>query len=385
MSEYQGPYYRYDLQLLEETLSRLSRTSTKHNVSIKYALKANHNEELLKVIKSHGFGIDAVSAEEIEHALALGWNGNEIVFAGSGKTRRELAYALAVNVGCINCESVEEYAIINELKAELIENSTAIALRINPDLRVDTHEKISTGEKKHKFGMSFSDALALIQRDYSICGLHFHVGSQVEDLSYFEDLSLRVRSFIDQLPKDYSLSYLNLGGGLGIDYNQPEINTIPDFEGWIVALRKYLPESRVARLTIEPGRSIVGQCGQLIGQVQYIKNEDEDGGMAILDIGMTELLRPALYGASHAISTNPKTSVYKDYTVCGPSCESSDTFGANYYLPELSSGDIVTLYSCGAYGESMRLSYNLRKPIPAYYIKRNTKTCFKNTQVKMAV
>ena len=384
MSVYQGPYYRYDLGLLEETIQEANKVAERENIQLKYALKANQNKEIVGLIKENNLGIDAVSKEEIAFALEMGWSPSAIVFAGSGKTLVEIDFAIANSIAYIHCESVEEYQIIKSIKRNYPNSNTAIALRINPNLKVGTHQKISTGEKKHKFGIAFEEALEIISNDYSISGLHFHVGSQIEDLAYFEDLSLLVRSFIDKLPEDYSLNYLNLGGGIGIDYNQPEVNPIPDFSGWMSALRKHLPQDRIKVLTLEPGRSIVGQCGKLIGQVQYIKNKQTNFAMAILDVGMTELLRPAMYGAKHAISIPPTSSVYKEYMVCGPSCESSDSFGDDYFLPELNTGDIVTIHSCGAYGESMRLSYNLKKRIPSFYVRRKNNTCFKRRDFSLA-
>lgn len=373
---YTRPYYRFDLTLLQETLTAAQSAASQHAFLLKYAMKANHESKVLAKIKAAGLGVDCVSQEEIARALALGWGPSEIVFAGSGKTIREITYALRNNIGILHCESIEEWQLVQSWKAEL-GATTLIALRINPDLRVDTHEKISTGEKKHKFGMSFSEALQIVrQHPTTIVGFHFHVGSQILDLSYFEDLSLTVRSLLSQLPPAFRLSYLNLGGGLGVDYLHPERATVADFSGWMKALRTHLPTSLIQEIVLEPGRSITAQCGTLIGEVQYIKKREEQS-IAILDIGMTELLRPVLYGSRHKITAMDDSCITERYTISGPSCESSDTFGEGYVLPTLSRGDLVTIHSTGAYGTSMRLSYNLKEPLNVLYVDQPAQTSLK--------
>ncbi len=379
---YRGPYYRYDIPRLQETLAVAMEAANVYGCELKYALKANNEKRIVKEIKQAGLGVDCVSAEEIEYALAQGWSGEDIVFAGSGKTIREIHYALSQNIAYLHCESYMEWEIVRELIDEL-GSTTRIALRINPDVKVGTHAKISTGEKHHKFGMGFEEALNILAQDSSIVGFHFHVGSQLLDMQYFEDLSLKVRSLLAKLPENYQLEYLNMGGGLGINYEQPERFPIPPFHTWMAAIRSHLPTSLIPVIYLEPGRSIVGQCGQLIGEVQYIKNRDTHP-IAILDVGMTEILRPALYGARHKIATNSDSLITESYTVSGPSCESSDTFGNNFELPTLERGDLVTIYSTGAYGSSMRLSYNLRKALPVKFVTADRTTSFKPAMHKVA-
>lgn len=372
---YLGPYYRYNLPVLQESLSVAMENAAKYKCELKYALKANNEKRILSEIKKKGLGVDCVSQEEVAFAVEMGWEPSAIVFAGSGKTIREIEYALAENIGYLNCESYEEWVIAREIVSRT-NSTTKLALRINPDIKVATHDKISTGEKHHKFGMSFEEALEIVNKDAEIAGFHFHVGSQILDMEYFEELSLTVRSLMARLPEWFSLEYLNLGGGLGINYEQPERCLIPNFEGWMKAIRKHLPTSFIETIILEPGRSIVGQCGQLIGEVQYIKNKNTNP-TAILDVGMTEILRPALYGAHHHITVNNDSLITENYTVSGPSCESSDTFGNGYTLPALERGDLVTIHSVGAYGSSMRLSYNLRAKLPVSYIETPIKTQFK--------
>lgn len=371
---YNGPYYQYDLDLLNQTLIESRNAAKSNNCRLFYALKANNEERITKIIKSSGMGVDCVSKGEIMLALNQGWRADQIVFAGSGKTIREISYALAQNIFMIHCESREEFFIVREIKKEL-DSATKIALRINPDVAVETHKKISTGERHHKFGMSFQEAFDIINEyPFLIQGLHFHVGSQILDVEYFEDLSLKVRGYIEQLPENYQLNYLNLGGGLGIDYTHPERNPIPDFHGWMGAIRKYLPTELIDEIALEPGRSIVGQCGRLIGQVQYLKHQDTDHPMAILDVGMSELLRPALYDARHRITVQKDDLIEENYTIHGPSCESSDHFGHAHRLPRLNRGDLVQIHSSGAYGSSMQLNYNLRERPCSNYVAKQVNT-----------
>lgn len=371
---YDGPFYQYDLDLLQSTLMNSQNAATKNKCKLYYALKANNEEKILNEIKSSGLGVDCVSSGEIEHAFNLGWSPSSIVFAGSGKTLAEITYALTNDIFMIHCESAQEFELVVALK-EQYRSSTSIALRINPDLSVNTHKKISTGERHHKFGMSFEEAFSIINEfPQHIAGLHFHVGSQIQELQYFEDLSLKVRSLIEQLPSTYNLSYLNLGGGLGIDYKNPERNPIPDFDGWMQAIRTHLPVSLIENISLEPGRSIVGQCGKLVGQVQYVKHENSDHPLIILDVGMSELLRPALYDARHKITCQKEDLIEESYTIHGPSCESSDHFGHSHTLPRLNRGDLVQIHSSGAYGSSMQLNYNLRKRPESKYVSGRVQT-----------
>lgn len=381
-SIYNGPFYRYDMNLLNATLSNAQQAAKLYNCEMYYALKANNENEILRAIQKHGLGVDCVTGQEIEHALRNGWNRNQIVFAGSGKTYREIEYAIREQIRVIHCESPEEWDVIKRIQKNYPESATRVALRINPDVQVNTHAKISTGERHHKFGMPFHDALSIIEKDPSIIGFHVHVGSQVLEMHFFESLSKRMREFIDLLPSSFHLEYLNLGGGLGIDYAQPDRNPIPDFYSWMKSLRKFLPFEVIEKISLEPGRSIVGQCGVLVGQVQYVKNVNFHP-LAILDIGMTEILRPALYGARHKITVQNDEFITSQYTVSGPSCESSDTFGAAYELPILSRGDLVTVHSCGAYGSSMQLRYNLRNTIPSKYVNSRVETKLKSSSKSM--
>ena len=370
---YKGPYYRYDIGLLNETISTAMKTAELYNCQLHYAIKANHEPEILKHIRRGGFGIDCVTAEEIEHAILQGWHPGSIVFAGSGKTIWEIDYALSQQIFVIHCESIEEYQYVQQ-KIKSTQSKTKIALRVNPEVISKTHGKISTGERHHKFGLTIEETKAILNNNNDVYGLHFHIGSQILDFTVFENLSLTVRGLIESLTT--RIEYLNLGGGLGVNYDNPSQDRVADFKNWFKAIRKHLPESIIRTIHLEPGRSIVAQCGSLIGSVQYIKNRGSQQ-IAILDVGMNQLMRPAMYGARHHISILGDHFITQKYTVCGPSCESSDLFGHDFELPSLNQGDIMMIHSTGAYGSSMQLNYNLRKQIPSQYINQKIITGLK--------
>ncbi|MGB0933777.1 MAG: hypothetical protein ACPGU5_05815 [Lishizhenia sp.] len=378
--DYIDPYYEYDLTLLEKTIKAAQREAKINSIKLYYAIKANHEPEILSKILDVNLGIDAVSQEEIKHSIHLGFSPDNIVFAGSGKTYREIEYALYTNIKIIHCESKEEFHIIKKLKRNL-NSMTSIALRLNPDFKVNTQEKIATGEDAHKFGLTLVEAKELIAENANdIIGFHIHVGSQIEDLAYFESLSKHIAEILDNIP-NYTPSYLNLGGGLGINYNDPIRFPIPDFQGWMQSIRKYLPESKFPEISLEPGRSLVGQCGKIIAQVQYIKKR-EKCKIALLNVGMSSLIRPMLYGAFHKMTSQNSTLVFDTYRIAGPSCESTDIFHDSYDIEKLFIGDIVEIHSTGAYGASMHLTYNLKAPIAKKFVSRNIKTNIKSSYEK---
>lgn len=300
----------------------------------------------MKKIRALNLGIDAVSGEEIRHSLNHGFKPKQIGFAGSGKTYKEIEYALFENIRIIHCESVEEFYLIQNLRKKL-NSTTPVALRLNPDFKVDTFDKISTGENTHKFGVSEAEAVKLISEyGKEIIGFHVHVGSQIENLEYFKSLSKHIANLLDRFT-NYHPAYLNLGGGLGINYKEPKKFPVPDFQGWMSAIRTYLPESKFPTLALETGRSLVGQCGKLIAQVQYIKERN-------------------------------------NCKIAGPSYESTDVFHENYTIEKLFVGDIVEIHSTGAYGSSMQLNYNLKQAIAKKFITQSTQTIIKCTHEKAA-
>jgi diaminopimelate decarboxylase len=368
----QTPHYFYDLDLLDDTLTCIKEEVKKVNFHVHYAIKANHNEVLLKHISKNGFGADCVSSGEIEYALNAGFSSDEIVFAGVGKTDAEIIYALEQNVGMLHCESLEEVVVINEIATRMNQVAT-IALRLNPNVNPLTHEKISTGLKENKFGLTSFEFNELVKLkgslpNVNIVGMHFHIGSQISDLSVFVDLCVRINEFAPLFESEIGpLTYLNVGGGLGIDYFEPDENPIPEFEAYFEVFKTCLSINKSIPVHFELGRSIVAQCGSLRTEVLYVK-KSETKNFAVLDAGMTELLRPAMYDAYHKIEklNHSVTSEDLEYDIVGPICESSDCFGKDILLPILKRGDVLTIRSCGAYAESMSLRYNGRKQIESY-------------------
>jgi diaminopimelate decarboxylase len=365
----QTPYYFYDLDLLNRTINDVEINIRKTSFKVHYAIKANNNKQVVSFIAKRNFGADCVSAGEIRLALDCGFKAGDIVFAGVGKTDEEIEYALINNIGIIHCESLEELQVVNEIAGRL-NKTPRIALRLNPDVNAKTHEKISTGFKENKFGFTGLEFEELTQTYRSltnirIIGLHFHIGSQITDLSVFIDLCKRINEIIPVYESSFGkLTYLNVGGGLGIDYHAPDENPIPDFATYFEIYATYLEIDPSVEVHFELGRSIVAQCGSLRTRVLYIK-KSATRNFAVVDAGMTELLRPAMYGAYHKIEKlTPGFNLNKaNYDVVGPLCESSDCFGKNVPLPEIKRGDILTIRSAGAYAESMSLNYNCRAKI----------------------
>lgn len=360
------PYYFYDLDLLNRTINEVELNVRNTSFRIHYAIKANNNKKVVSFISKRNFGADCVSAGEIMLALECGFKASDIVFAGVGKTDEEIEYALINNVGMLHCEGFEEIQVINEIAGRL-NRRPKIALRLNPDVNARTHEKISTGTYENKFGFSPEEFADLTQiasslNNIEIVGLHFHVGSQITEMIVFKELSLRINELVPVYEKYFgTLQYLNVGGGLGIDYQNPDVNPIPDFKNYFETFRENLNVN--VPVHFELGRSIVAQCGSLRTKVLYTK-KSATKTFAVVDAGMTELLRPAMYNAYHKIEKFNNSLALNNgstYDVVGPLCESSDFFGKDVPLPELKRGDILTIRSCGAYAESMSLNYNGRE------------------------
>jgi diaminopimelate decarboxylase len=369
----QTPFFYYDLELLEKTLENVKKISEKFGYKIHYAIKANANTKLLKIISSYGFGADCVSGNEILTAIESGFTTDKIAFAGVGKSDREIEIALANNIFSLNSESWAEIEVIQEI-AEKMAKKAKIALRLNPNLNANTHYYITTGLEENKFGINLWELESVIEKmqtlqNIEFSGLHFHLGSQITDFSVFKNLCLRINSIQNKLAKlNIKLPHLNLGGGLGIDYYDPEKNAVSDFETYFGIFNKFLEPLPGQTVHFEPGRSIIAQSGSLISKVLYIKN-GVTTNFAILDAGMTELIRPALYQAYHKIENliAAQENETLKYDVVGPICESSDCFAKSYELPLTRRGDLIALRSAGAYGEVMSSKYNLREQAKAYY------------------
>ena len=363
------PFYWYDLELLKQTLSELNTCIKDKPVKVHYAIKANHNHKLLKVISEAGLGADCVSGREITAALNSGFPAESICYAGVGKTDRELLLAMFKGIGYLNVESLEELEILS-LLAQENGFKPNVALRVNPNIDAHTHHYITTGLEENKFGIDMCqlDRAVKYANDsecLNLVGLHFHIGSQITTMEPFVILCERINSITEKYrEKGIEFKIINVGGGLGIDYDDPESHPIPDFRGYFDTLLNNLKLKPGQELHCELGRAIIAQCGSLISQVTLVK-EGVKKKFVILDAGMNDLLRPALYGAHHLIqnlSAEGREGKEK-YDVVGPICESSDVFGKDELLPPTKRGDIIALRSAGAYGESMASTYNIR-PLP---------------------
>jgi diaminopimelate decarboxylase len=366
------PFYFYDTSLLEKTIFAL-KNAAPSSYHIHYALKANAHPTLLKIIKEAGFGADCVSGNEVKRAIECHFHPNNIVFAGVGKSDKEMNYALDHSIFCFNVESVQELNVLNQL-AKNKNTKANIALRINPNVDAHTHKYITTGLEENKFGINpyeFDTVLNELKKlaHVNFAGLHFHIGSQIQNLTAFKNLCLRVNEINKWfIQKGYLTTHINLGGGLGINYQEPEAEAIVDFENYFQVFKQFLELMPQQEIHFELGRSIIAQCGSLINRVLYIK-EGINTNFAILDGGMTELIRPALYQAYHKIENISKMSapITKKYDVVGPICESSDCFGKAVELPETERGDLVAIRSAGAYGEVMSNRYNLRDGVVSVF------------------
>lgn len=367
------PFYYYDLNLLDQSLMACKLASEKFSFHVHYALKANFNDEVLKAIQKSGFGADCVSGNEVKKAIEIGFNPSNIVFAGVGKSDKEINEALRNNIYCFNVESVQELGVINELA--LKQSKVAkVAIRINPNVDAYTHQYITTGLEENKFGVNQWELPACVDElkkssNIKLIGIHFHVGSQITNLDVFKSLCLKVNELNTWfLERGFDLKVLNVGGGLGVDYQHPDENSINDFPGFFEIYDKFLERRTGQEVHFELGRALVAQCGSLVSRILYVKNGIKKNFL-VLDAGMTELMRPALYQAYHKIenisadATNPKVS----YDVVGPICESTDCFGKEIELPESNRGDIIAIRTAGAYGEVMASGYNLRERVKSIY------------------
>ncbi len=377
LSGHKTPFYYYDVDLLKRTLSALTKESSRYNFHVHYAMKANSNPQLVKHIIDAGLGADCVSGNEVKRSVECGFSPDKIVFAGVGKSDDEIRYALEKNIFCFNCESVQELEVINEF-AKKMNRRVNIAIRINPNVEAHTHKYITTGLEENKFGISFHEFPEVVEKIESLpnlwlSGLHFHIGSQITDLTPFRNLCRRVNELYTwYTQKGFMLDHINVGGGLGINYKEPDKDAIPDFASFFKLFDEFLEKKGRPEIHFELGRAIIGQCGNLISRVLYIK-PGINTNFAILDAGMTELIRPALYQAYHkienlsAISYKRSTLDTKRYDIVGPICESSDCFGKAVDLPETKRGDLMVIRTAGAYGEVMASCYNLRDLVGAVY------------------
>ena len=364
--ETQTPFYYYDTALLRQTLRTICEEAGKHpGFEVHYAVKANANPKVLGIISQAGLGADCVSGGEIQAAVNAGFPANKIVYAGVGKSDWEINLGLEKGIFCFNVESIPELEIINELAAR--KNKTAqVCFRINPNVGAHTHANITTGLAENKFGIAMQDmesviAEAATMKNIKFLGLHFHIGSQILDMGDFEALCNRINELQNQLEAHHiEVKNINVGGGLGIDYKHPNRVPIPDFKSYFDTYAKHLKLRDGQKVHFELGRAVVGQMGSLITRTLYVK-QGTAKQFAIVDAGMTDLIRPALYQAYHKIENITSEEPVETYDVVGPICESSDVFAKAIDLNKTHRGDLIALRSAGAYGEIMASQYNCRQ------------------------
>lgn len=368
----QTPFYYYDAELLRQTLRAINNEASRHEgFVVHYAIKANANPKVLRIIREAGLGSDCVSGGEVEASLKAGFPNRKIVFAGVGKSDWEINIGLDNDIFCFNVESIPELEVINELAAAK-GKVARIAFRLNPNVGAHTHANITTGLAENKFGIDMNDMLKVIDeaskmQNVKFVGLHFHIGSQILDMGDFEALCNRVNDLQDLLEKHrIRVEHINVGGGLGVDYAHPNRLPIPDFKAYFDTYAKKLKLRNGQTLHFELGRAVVAQCGSLITRTLYVK-QGAVKKFAIVDAGFTDLIRPALYQAYHKIENITSEEPLQAYDVVGPICESTDVFAKQIDLNGTKRGDLLAIRSAGAYGEIMASQYNLRR-LPSGYM-----------------
>ncbi len=371
------PFYYYDMALLHKTVDYAAEMARKYGIKIHYAVKANVERRLLEYISGKGFGADCVSGNEVLHAHDCGFPADKIVYAGVGKSDKEIFNALKLGIEAFNCESLQEIYVINEM-AHVHGLKANVSVRINPDIDAHTHKYVTTGLYENKFGISqheFDKLIDVIKKSEHInfIGLHFHIGSQITRVEEVFGLECqRVNEIVAYFErKGLKVSNINLGGGLGVDYDDPDENEIPDFETWFRTIAENIVRREDQIVHVEPGRSLVAQCATLISRVLFVKS-GETKNFLIMDAGMNDLIRPALYGAYHKIENLSATQrtfypTHQAYDIVGPVCESSDVWGAGRLLPLSVRGDLMAIRSTGAYGQVMASRYNMKDLAPSVF------------------
>ncbi len=371
------PFYYYDMELLHKTVDYAAEMARRYGIKIHYAVKANVERRVLEYISSKGFGADCVSGNEVLHAHDCGFPADKIVYAGVGKSDKEIYHALKLGIEAFNCESLQEIYVINEM-AHVHGLKANVSVRINPDIDAHTHKYVTTGLYENKFGISqheFDKLIEVIKKSEHInfIGLHFHIGSQITRVEEVFGLECkRVNDIVAYFErKGLKVNNINLGGGLGVDYDDPDENAIPDFEAWFRTISENIVRREDQFIHVEPGRSLVAQCATLISRVLFVKS-GETKNFLIMDAGMNDLIRPALYGAYHKIENLSATQrtfypTHQAYDIVGPVCESSDVWGAGRLLPLSVRGDLMAIRSTGAYGQVMASRYNMKDLAPSVF------------------
>lgn len=356
------PFYLYSEQKLRDNFKSFAdAVKPLKKATVCFAVKSNFNPTILKILAGMGAGADIVSGGELELALQAGVPADKIVFSGVGKTRAELTAAITAGIKQINAESESEIRLINEIAIGL--NKTAsVGIRVNPDVDARTHEKITTGKKENKFGIDWNDARRLFLsaeqfKGLSLHGIEVHVGSQILELSPFREAFVKTKKMLNDLKEHgVSIQTVDVGGGLGVAYKTDE--SAPSPADYIAVLQDVLGDFD-GEFVFEPGRCISGDAGVLVASVVRVK-QTGDKRFAVLDAGMSDLVRPAMYDAYHNIEALKGGEASERYDVVGPICESADIFGKDRMLPELNEGDLIAIETAGAYGAAMASNYNGR-------------------------
>ena len=366
------PFYCYSGAAIRSAYERLSQALVPVGASICFAVKANGNLAVLGLLAGMGSGMDVVSGGELERALAAKVPGSRIVFSGVGKKRGEIVRALEAGIHQINVESAAELDVVIAAARELGMRAP-VALRVNPDVDARTHSKISTGRKDDKFGIPSADIPDLCPRaaaapELDVVGLAVHIGSQILDLEPYREAYSHMAGLVAALrERGLPVRRLDLGGGLGLSYDG---SADPDVRDYAAIIGETLGDSG-CELTVEPGRWLVGQAGVLVTEVLYVK-QAAGGPTVIVDAGMNDLMRPALYGAVHPVlpvRPNPETGAARTCRIVGPICESSDVFGSYGGMPPPNAGDLIAFICAGAYGASMASTYNARDLVPEILVE----------------
>jgi diaminopimelate decarboxylase len=367
------PFYYYDLEILQANIDACAAEAKRYDFEVHYALKSNFDTCVLQLIRKAGLGADCVSGNEVKQALETGFDRSKVVFAGVGKSDKEINFALDNDIFCFNVESVQELGIINDLAAAK-GKKTRIALRINPNVDAHTHHNITTGLEENKFGINQWELPACVEElkknpNLEFIGIHFHIGSQITNLDVFKSLCVKANELYSWFTeRGFQLEVLNVGGGLGVDYHHPDQHAVSRFKEYFEIFDRFIERRPGQQVHFEIGRALTAQCGSLISRVLYVKNGLKKNFL-ILDAGMTELMRPALYQAYHKIEnlSKPADGEPVNYDVVGPICESTDCFGKEVSLPVSARGDLFAIRTAGAYGEVMASGYNLREKVKVLY------------------
>ena len=372
LRKYETPFYFYDTDLLRQTLESITSVAKRYGFVIHYAIKANYDPHLLSIIREYGLGVDCASGNEVRCAIEAGFDPSGIMYAGVGKRDKELRYAIEQGIFAINCESLQEIFIIDSIASSLGKVQD-IGLRVNPDIDPKTNKCIDTGQADSKFGISYEELVANLEaikalKNVHVAGIHLHIGSQIRELHVFEYLCAKVNSIVEHLGKlGLDFGFVDVGGGLGINYDFPENEPVPNFASVFSIIQSHLKVGG-RPVHFEFGRAIVAQCGELITSVLFNKTTASGRRIVVVDASMTELIRPALYGAYHNIENiTSGAEERKRYTIVGTACESTDVFDEGVTLPLTERGDLLTIKSAGAYGMSMASRYNLHDLPAAVY------------------